>query len=321
MPGSLQQTVILAKLEATSGTDSAPTNTADAVAIRVSGLSVKVDQQFADRDVIIGALAGADKLPYTRRATVAFSVELQSSGTLGTAPAWGRLLQACGMSETITATTRVDYATASTGLRTLTIWAYINGRLEKYNFCTGTFTVNLKAGEVPSLDFTFTGLVSSVAAGAAPTPTLTAWIRPVAVGPTNTTQVTVGGTYSAGAVTGGTGYNFQEFTLDAANDVQDLVLVSQESVGIYGRAPTARCILDLTGAQHSAFMADMAAGTTRSISVTHGVGAGNRVLVHAPAMTLTGVTDNVNGSVLLSEMQGVLRPTSAGNDDFRIVAI
>ena len=168
MPGSLQSTVILAKLEATSGTDSAPTNTADALAIRVSNLSVNVDETFAERDIILGYFAGADKLPVTRRANIGFSVELQSSGTLGTAPAWGKLLQACAMSETITATTRVDYTPTSTGLKTLTIWAYINGRLEKYNFCAGTFSVQLKAGDIPSLDFTFTGLVTSVAVGAAP---------------------------------------------------------------------------------------------------------------------------------------------------------
>ncbi len=321
MPGSLQSTVILAKLEATSGTDSAPTNTADAVAIRVSGLSVKVDEKFAERDIILGFFAGADKLPVTRRASVAFSVEMQSSGPLGTAPAWGKLLQACAMSETVTATTRVDYATASTGLKTLTIWAYINGRLEKYNFCAGTFTVNLKAGDVPSLDFTFTGLVTSVASGAAPAPTLSAFIRPQAVGPIYTGGLVVGGTYAAGAITGGTTYNFQDFSIDAGNDVQDLLLIAQESVGVYGRAPTFKTTSDFGAAAHAAFVADMHAGTTRSVGLTHGTVAGQKVLIHAPAMTITSVLDNINGQVLLSEMTGLLRPTASNNDDFRIVAL
>ncbi len=321
MAGSINQTVILAKIETTSGTDAAPTNTADAIAIRVSNLSTKVDETFADRDVILGVFAAADKLPVTRRATVSFSVELQSSGTLGTAPAWGKLLQACGMAETVTATTRVDYTTASTGLKTLTIWAYTNGRLEKYNYCAGTFTVNLKAGDVPSLDFTFTGLVTSVAAGSAPTPTLTAWIAPQAVGPAATTSLSVGCTYSAGALSGGTSYNFRELSIDAGNDVQDLMLIAQESVGIYGRTPTSKFVADLGGTAHAQFVADMHAGTQKSFGLVHGSTAGKKVLVFAGQATLTGVSDTADGSVLLSEVSSVLRPSSAGSDDFRIVAI
>lgn len=321
MPGSIQNTVILAKVETTSGTDAAPTNTTDAVLVRVSGLDVKVVESFAERDVIVGAFGAADKLPYQRRATVTFSVELAGSGTAGTAPQWGDLLIGCGFAETVTATTRVDYTPSSTGLKTLTIWAYINNRLEKYNFCAGTFKLNMETGQVPTLDFTFTGLVTDVAAAAGVTPTLTNWKRAQAVSSVNTTKFSLGAvTYTAGALTGGTEYNFKSFSLDCANDVQDLALVQQESVGIYGRSPTAQLVADLGAAAHAGFVADMHAGTNRALGVVHGTTAGNKVLIYAPIGVITNVQDNVNGSVMLSSMDFTLRP-NAGNDDFRLVAI
>lgn len=321
MAGSIQKTVILAKVETASGTDAAPTHTADAVAIRVSNLSVKVTEKFAERDTIIGAFAAPDRLPYTRRAEVTFSCELQSSGTLGTAPAWGDLLIGCGFAEAITAGARVDYTPSSIGLKTLTIWAYINDRLEKYNFCAGTFKLNMSVGKVPSLDFTFTGLVSSVTASAGVTPTLTGWIRPEAVGPVATTQLSLGAaTYSAGAITGGTAYNFKDFSIDCANDVQDLELATQETVAIYGRAPTCSLTADLGPSAHANLVADMHAGAARALGLVHGSASGRKVLVYAPVGVITSVSDQVDGTKMFSAVDLTLRPSSA-NDDFRIVAI
>lgn len=321
MAGSVQNSVILAKVETTSGTDAAPTNTADAVAIRVTNLSVKIAETFADRDVIIGGFAAVDKLPAYRRATVSFSVELQSSGALGTPPQWGDLLIGCGFAETVTATTRVDYQPASTGLKTLTIWAYYNGRLEKVVFAAGTVKVSLKVGQVPSLDFTFTGLVSSVAAGAAPAATLTAWIRAEAVGPLATTSLSMGAvTYSAGAIAGGTLYPFQSLDIDMANDVQDLALVTNESVAIYGREPVASVVADFGATQHAAWKADMHAGTPRAFGLVHGSASTRKVGIYAPVGVITNVEDQVDGRVILDKMDMTLRPTTL-NDELRIFCI
>jgi len=321
MAGSIQNTVIFFKPETTSGTDAAPTNTADAVQMRVSNLSSKIDELMADRDVLVGGFAAVDKLPYTRRGTITFSVDLQASGSLGVAPQWGDMLLCCGFAETVTATTRVDYVPASSALKTATIWAHINGRVEKFNFCTGTFKLSLEVGKVPTLDFTFTGLVSSSAAGAPPAPTLTAWIRPEAVGPTFTTQLSGGAvTYSAGAITGGSLYNFQSFMIDMANDVQDLELVTQESVAIQGRNPTAEIVADFGATQHAAWQADMHAGTTRAFGLIHGSTSTKKVGIYVPVGVITSVEDQVNGNVMLDKMSLTLRPSTL-NDEVRIFCI
>lgn len=321
MAGSVKNSVILLKLETTSGTDAAPTNTTDAVAIRVTNLKVKIEERFAERDVITGGFEAVDKLPYTRRGTISCSTELQASGTLGTAPAWGKALQVCGFSEAVTATTRVDYLPASSALKTGTIWVYYNGRVEKFVYCSGTFKLGMTNGSMPSLDWEFTGLVSSSAAGAAPTPTLTAWKRAEAVGMGASTALSVGAvTYSAGAITGGTGYNWKSLEIDIGNDVQDVELVGQETVGIYGRSPKATIKADFGATQHAAFKADMHAGTSRAFGLVHGSVAGSKVGIYAPVGVIDSVDDEANGSVLIDSMSMVLRP-SAGNDSLRIFCI
>lgn len=321
MAGSIKNSVLLAKVETTSGTDAAPTNVADAVAIRVTNLSVKIAETFADRDVIVAGFSATDKLPAYRRATISFSVEMQASGTLGVAPAWGDILIGCGFAETVTATTRVDYVPSSTGLKTMTIWAYYNGRLEKFVFCAGTVKISLAVGQIPSLDFTFTGLVSSVAAGAAPAATLTAWIRGEAVGPATTTALSAGAvTYSAGAITGGTLYPFKSLEIDLANDVQDLALVATETVAIYDREPVANIVADFGPTQHAAFKTDMHAGTPRAFGLVHGSVSTKKVGLYAPVGVITNVEDQVDGKVILDKLDLTLRPTTL-NDELRIFCI
>ena len=52
----------------------------------------------------------SEQLPAGIHSELDFEVELAGSGAAGTAPAWGPLIRACGMSETITAATDVKYA-------------------------------------------------------------------------------------------------------------------------------------------------------------------------------------------------------------------
>jgi hypothetical protein len=113
----------------------------------------------------------------------------------------------------------------------------------------------------------------------------------------------------------------QELSIDCANDVQDMLLTVSESVGIYGRSPTASLVADLGGTAHAGFVADMHAGTTRALGLVHGTTAGSKVLVYAPVGVFTAVEDSVNGSMMLSKADLTLRPSAANNDDFRIVAI
>lgn len=321
MARSTRNAVILFKLESPSGTDAAPTNTVDALLFMASGVSCNIKQLFAERDVIRGGFGAPDKLPYTRRGTVNFSVDLAGSGTAGTAPAWGKILQCCAFAETVSAGTRVEYTPVSTNLKTATIWCYWDGALRKFIYNSGTVKLGMRSGNVPTLDFSFTGLVVDPSATSNPVPTLSAWRRPVAVGPLGTSTLKIGGTYSAGALSGGTDYHFSEFNLDLANSLQDVPLVTAEAIDIDNRAPSADMTIDMTAAQEVAMFNVMKVGTNTSVGLVHGTTAGDKVLVFLTGGVINDLSDAPQGNRLLTKLGMDLPPVAAANDELRIVAL
>jgi hypothetical protein len=98
---SVRKLLILAKIEATYGTDVLP---AGADAILVTNASLKpLEAEVIDRDFVRSYLGASGKIMAGDYAKLEFSVELAGAGAAGTAPKWGRLARACAMSETITA--------------------------------------------------------------------------------------------------------------------------------------------------------------------------------------------------------------------------
>jgi cell wall assembly regulator SMI1 len=96
----IRNTAILAKIEVTYGTD--PTPTGGSNALLVSNLTINpINAQNVDRDIIRAYLGGSEQLLGTRYQEMSFDVEMVGSGTVAVAPAWGPLLRACGMGETI----------------------------------------------------------------------------------------------------------------------------------------------------------------------------------------------------------------------------
>lgn len=322
MAYSAKQTVILLKNEATSGTDSVPVVATDAVSFQVNNFKAKIEEKFAENELATGAFGAADQIPYTRRGRVSFSVPWQSSGAAGTAPAWRAALISCAVSETVTAGQRVEYLPASANLKTSTMYAYVNGQLEKFVFGAGTCKLSCKVGEVPTLDFDYTALVTSVAAGAAPSNAVfTAFKRPVAFGAAYTTGLVIGGAYAAGAITGGTTFPLQEFTLDLANDVEDVEMAGQESVGVFDWQPKISIVADISAAQMATLYDNMHTGAQVTVGFTHGNAAGLKMMAFAPSCQVMAIDDKQSGKVLLNGLELACLSTAALNDAWRMVAL
>ena len=97
--------LILIKKESTYGTDVSPAGT-DAVLVR--DLSVTpLQSDTVSRDLVRAYLGASEQLLANTRVECQFTVELAGSGTAGTAPRYGAALQACGLAETIVASTSV----------------------------------------------------------------------------------------------------------------------------------------------------------------------------------------------------------------------
>jgi hypothetical protein len=314
-----RNSAILAKIETTYGTDAVPTGAANA--LLVSNLSITpLNAQNVDRGLVRNFMGGSEQLVGNAYKDVSFSVELAGSGTAGTAPAWGALLRACGFAEAVSAAVRVDYTPISSAFESNTIYYHLDGALHKLLGCRGSVSLDMSEGARPVMKFKMLGLDGGVTAIANPSLTLTAWKTPLVITDPNTSDVTLGCTYSAGALSGGTIYPSRGITMDAGNNVQYIPTLGGQTCDITQRVSVGNVTLDLTAAQEVSMMSSVQSNISQGIGLIHGTTAGNKILVHAPAAQMINpkVTD-FNGRILHSYDLRLLPVT--GNDEIRIVAL
>jgi hypothetical protein len=317
MPRKTNRTVILAKIEATAGTDAAP---AAADALLIGDNSFDVEYKNVDRNLIRPTMGHGGTLVGTRNVKIDITIELSTSGTAGTAPPWGKLLLACAFAEVVTAATMVEYTPVSDGLKTLTIKYSKDGVIHTALGCMGTVSFEEPEGDRPTLKFSFVGIDGGSVAAATPANDLTAWQLPEVVNNINTGKLTLGAAYAAGAITGGTEYCSRGLSLDMANDAKYIAMLGCASVDVTDRKPTGKFSIEVTGAQEVAMRAAINASTPTAVSLLHGSGAGKRVLIHVPrAVRLNPKYDEYEGTLLLSNDFNA--EPIVGNDEVRIVVL
>lgn len=317
----VRNTAILAKSEGSYGVDAVPTGGANA--LLVSNQSVTpLENNLVNRELVRPYIGGSEQLVGTRFKRVQFDVEAVGSGAAGTAPAWGPLVRACGMAETIIAATRVDYLPITSSMESVTIYYYDDGVLHKLLGARGTFTLGLKQGENSKFTFNFIGLDGGDTAAVNPSVTLTNFQTPEIPTDANTGDVIFGATCSptgAPALSGGTSYPSMGLEgIDIGHAVNFQPLLGAETVEITDRDAKAKVMLDLTAAQEVSFAAAVKAATLQSVGLQHGTVVGRKLLVFMPAVQLLNWTKGeLNGKRMISYDLGI-KPSS-GNDDMRIV--
>lgn len=321
MPNRYERnTAVLFKQESTYGTDSVPTNTTDALLLRKFSCK-PLDIKYVNREVVRPYFGKDADLVGSSFVSGSFEVELAGSGALGTAPMWGRILRAAGFAEAVTASTRVDYTPVSTGLESATLYYYDDGVLKKALGLRCNITgFRMGYGELPALSVDFMALDGGDTAVASPALTLTAWKAPLPVNQANSGQLTIGCTYSAGALVGGTAFPSRGLELSLGAQLGFVELLGGESIDMTDRDVTGKITLDLTAAQEITNLGIVKAGTMQGIGLLHGTAAGYKVLTHLPAVQLKNpVKDTLNGRrVITYDLKSV--PVS-GNDEWRIVSI
>lgn len=317
----IRNTVILAKVETTPGTDSTPTGADNAML--VSNMSITpLDAQNINRDLVRGWFGGSEQLVGPNSVKCSFTVELAGSGTANTPPAWSALMQASGFAEAVLTTpNRVEFTPVSTALKTVTIYWYDDGVLHKLLGAMGNMKLSAKVGERPTMTFDFTGLDGGVTAAANATPTLSAWRTPVPMTKANVVDITLGCTYATGAISGGTVYPSTGLELDLGNQVAFTPLLQTEEVDITQRDVTGSLQLELTAAQEVTLMGTVKANTTQGLGLTIGTTAGNKFIIFSPAVQLISPSKaDINGKRMVGFSTRHL-PGSSGNDELRIAHI
>lgn len=207
---------------------------------------------------------------------VEFDVEVAPSGIAGTAPKWGPCLKACGMAETVVATTSVTYAPASNSTDCATIYFQLDGQRHAVKDAVGTWTYKLDSGGIPYLHFVFTGLYIDPTTTADLAQTLTGWTIPKPVTYANTPTASLHGLASI----------FKSFSFDYGNTVEYFNNPGEESVGIMDRESTGSISLLAPVISTKDYFGIAKANTRGALSIVHGMGAGTIATFAAPAVQI-----------------------------------
>ena len=125
----------------------------------------------------------------------------------------------------------------------------------------------------------------------------------------------------AGALASGTVYASTGLELDLGNTVAYTPLLSSDRIDISQREVTGSAMFDLTAANEVSFMATVKANTTQGLGLTIGTAAGNKIIIHAPAVQLINPSKGeLNGTRLIGyDLRLVPTAGGSGNDELRIV--
>jgi len=305
MPLLSRKRLILAKTESTYGTDPTPTGSSNAILIR----NLEVTPLQADvvtRDLIRPYLGNSDQLLANTRVEITFEVELAGSGTAGTAPAYGPVLKACGLSETVVATTSVTYAPVSASFSSCTIYFHNDGIRHKLTGCRGTWSVSAEVGAIPFISFTMTGIYNAPTDETLPTPTYSNQVAPLIFKNGNTSNFSIF-SYSG---------CLQSLSFDVANEViyRELVGCTKE-VLITNRGPNGTAVIEAPSIATKDFFTIANGSSTGSITFQHGATAGNIVTFTAPQSDIGSPTYSDQDGIQMLNLPYLAIPSSSGNDE------
>ena len=209
---------------------------------------------------------------------------------------------------------------------TVSILYNIDGVQHTVKGAKGTFSINCAVGEIPTFDFTFTGVYIAPADATALTPSYQKQATPLLFNNTNT------GTFK---IFGETGLQMSNFSLDLGNEViyRELVGGSPEVMitnrSVSGSVTVEAVNLASGGSQQwNPFAAALADGTLGEISFTHGTAALNKVTIQSGLVTSQTTKNRVDlGSIGYSEEDGIamwdcpytMIPSTGGNDELSII--
>lgn len=304
--------VLAAKIEAVEGT---PETLAGADAnLLIYDVSFEPGIDQFEREPVAGDLSPYGPIAGKRRGVLRFKAELKGSGAAGTAPAFGKLLKACGGSETIVASTSVTYAPLTLAVPTLTLGVYSlpesgNNIKEFISGAQGTWRFSAKVGEPVMLEFAFTGCYEPTVDIAAITPSGLETTKPIALLATNFT--------CHGFAT----HKISTFTLDAGNDVQLREDINEAggyfSAYIASRKPVFAFDPEKELVATHDYYGKMLANTEASFSLALTGSAGNITTISAPKSQYIQVRPGARNGLQIYQIDGRLN-RSSGNDEWSL---
>lgn len=185
---SYKRKVILAKLEVTYGTDSAPVAATDGVLSMNLSLDLAADD--LERELDHPYLAANPSVLVGRMATVEFDFEPVGHATLGTAAPSNAIMEACAHAGVSVASTSFTYNPISSAAKSATIHFYMGDQRVAITGCRGTIDFENEIKKFPKAHVKLVGQFAIPTTQAIVSPVVTTWQDPPAI-ETETWSLTV----------------------------------------------------------------------------------------------------------------------------------
>lgn len=232
-------------------------------------------------------------------------VQMKKASALGTAPSIDELLKICGLAETVTAATKVEYKPGGTGAGTGQIKVYTDGYVRALTGVAGNLKISGKIGEPLSATVSVKGFLADAAATAEPNPTVTL--------DTNTAPLV---TKVSVLTVGGATLNADSFDFDLGNQINELYAINMAEYYMQDFDPTITVTAVKIKGTDEAAWADFSAGTVLAIIIQVGE-AGSQIELSIPYAILKDVSESDDaGNVKISRT--FRAQASSGNDNYTI---
>ena len=302
---------LLAKIEATEGTDPSPVGGSNA--IQISSLELTpMESDNVQAAAFQGFLGNSTRgtLTANKRVSVSFDVELGGSGAAGTAPAFGPLLKACGCSETIVGSTSATYAPVSSSFDSVTLYCFYDGTRHKITNARGTVSINMSSGQIPTLSFQFTGVYRNPDSTAV-SGTFTVANQAAAL-EFNLNNVTTATFF------GETSQRIESLDFALNNSLIYKETASSQQALIVDRAPGGTAVIEAPVRSTTDYFEDARGNSTASSSIVLGATAGNITTLTMAQTDITSISYGDTNGVISLTMPYLALPTTAGNNSFSL---
>lgn len=298
---------VLAKIESTYGTDPTPTGSANAILVKNLEITPLAATTVA-RDLIRAYLGSDEELLADNHVECSFDVEIAGSGAAGTAPAYGPLLRACGLSETVDAGVDVVYAPISSSFESVSIYYNVDGILHKLTGSRGTVQIGLTAKQIPVFKFRFIGKYNAPTDTALPSCDYSDFVTPLVFNNTNS------GSFSFFGVTS---LVLSSLMLDVGNTVNYRALIGSEYAQLVDRRSVGEVNFEAPALSTFNTFTNALGSSTGALSILHGTSGGNKVQIDAPAVDVGNPSYTDDNGVVMIKAPLSFVPAS-GNDEFTI---
>ena len=309
MPKLHRKRSILTKAESSYGSDPTPTGSANYVQVIDLNIEPIVSDEVS-RDLIRPYMGNYEVIPANTRVNVTFDVEMAGSGSAGTAPKYGAILKACGLSETVVSSTSVTYAPVTTPSDSVTLFVNYDGIRHKVTGARGTFSLNCEVNNIPRISFSLTGIFNAPTDTALPTVTVSNQASPLIFKNGSTSNFAIFGFAAA----------LQSWNLDFNNEViyRELVGGTKE-VLITDRRPSGTAVIESPALSAHNFFTDYTGTSTGTNTWLHGTVAGNKVTVSCPQTDLGQPTYEESDGITMLSLPFMATPTASANNEFSLV--